>query len=69
MNTLTFTVSEPAQLQVAPLIEQLRAMVTIWVQRARQRRQLAALSASQLDDIGISREQADAEAAKPFWRA
>ena len=33
----------------------------------RQRRQLATLSNRQLADIGITREQAVAEAARPFW--
>ena len=40
----------------------------LWWQRARQRRQLAELSEGQLDDIGVTREQALAEAAKPFWK-
>ncbi len=34
---------------------------------ARQRRALAALDARALEDMGISYEQAAAEAAKPFW--
>lgn len=33
----------------------------------RQRRQLATLSNSQLADIGITRDQAMTEAARPFW--
>lgn len=37
--------------------------------RARQRRDLAALDARQLRDIGVSRTQARDEAEKPFWRA
>ncbi len=32
-----------------------------------QRRQLATLSDKQLADIGITREQARTEAARPFW--
>ncbi len=42
-------------------------LVKLWNQRSRQRSQLAALSVEQLDDIGISREQVEIEAAKPFW--
>ncbi len=34
---------------------------------ARQRRALAALDARALEDLGISRAAAEAEAAKPFW--
>ncbi len=33
----------------------------------RQRRQLTTMSNSQLTDIGITREQAMIEAARPFW--
>jgi uncharacterized protein YjiS (DUF1127 family) len=40
-----------------------------WVQRSRQRRQLAALTPEQLRDIGITSEAAQREAAKPFWQA
>jgi len=32
------------------------------------RRQLASLSDEQLDDVGISREQALLESRKPFWK-
>lgn len=37
--------------------------------RARQRRALAALDDARLADLGLSRAAAEAEAAKPFWRA
>ncbi|MCP5430924.1 MAG: DUF1127 domain-containing protein [Chromatiaceae bacterium] len=40
----------------------------LWLQRARQRRQLSQLADWQLDDIGISRNAAQTEAAKTFWR-
>jgi uncharacterized protein YjiS (DUF1127 family) len=36
--------------------------------RRRQRQALHTLDDRLLEDIGITREQADAEAAKPFWR-
>lgn len=36
---------------------------------ARQRRALAHLEDHILNDIGVSREQARAEAARPFWDA
>ena len=35
--------------------------------RQRTRKALARLGSQHLDDVGISREQANAEAAKPFW--
>ncbi len=53
------------------LLEQKARLIAIlrrWHERARQRRQLAQLDDDRLRDIGISREQALAEARKPFWR-
>jgi uncharacterized protein YjiS (DUF1127 family) len=44
-------------------------MVLGWLERARQRRALMALSDHMLRDIGLSRATAHGEAAKPFWRA
>ena len=43
--------------------------VSLWQERAAQRAHLAALGDHMLKDIGISRVEADQEAAKPFWRA
>lgn len=42
--------------------------IAAWQARARQRAELARLDARELKDIGISRAQAEAEAAKPFWK-
>ena len=36
--------------------------------RSRQRQALAQLDHNALKDIGVTRRQADAEAAKPFWK-
>jgi uncharacterized protein YjiS (DUF1127 family) len=46
----------------------LTTLLNTWYQRSHQRRQLALLSDRQLDDIGLDRATALAEAAKPFWR-
>ena len=43
------------------------SLVFLWQARASQRQQLAGLNARQLRDIGISRDAALEEAAKPFW--
>jgi uncharacterized protein YjiS (DUF1127 family) len=45
------------------------ASLLAWYDRARQRRALLGLSDRQLQDIGISRAEADGEGDKPFWRA
>ncbi|MGE0799523.1 MAG: DUF1127 domain-containing protein [Lautropia sp.] len=36
--------------------------------RSRQRTELADLEDRLLEDIGVTRQQASAEAAKPFWK-
>ena len=44
-------------------------MLLDWQERARQRRQLLALSDGALKDFGRSRADATNEGDKPFWRA
>lgn len=39
-----------------------------WQRRAEMRAKMARMEDRMLDDIGLSREQVDAEAAKPFWK-
>ncbi len=46
----------------------LNELLTIWYQRQQQRRVLLQLNDRMLSDIGISRCEAEQEAAKPFWR-
>lgn len=50
----------------APLRAALRWLVGAW-QTRRQRRQLAALELSRLDDLGLSPREALREARKPIW--
>ena len=38
-----------------------------WIEVMRQRRALARLSDAQLEDLGLTREDALEEAARPFW--
>ena len=40
----------------------------VWRARRRQRQTLAELNDYLLNDIGVSRNEARREAAKPFWR-
>ncbi|MEW2913694.1 DUF1127 domain-containing protein [Leisingera sp. JC11] len=47
------------------LTARLRLHLAAW----RQRRQLARLDARALEDIGVTRAQADAEARGGFWKA
>lgn len=50
------------------LTEAVREGFAAWRTRAREREALAAMSERDLHDIGLSRWDADYEAAKPFWR-
>jgi uncharacterized protein YjiS (DUF1127 family) len=45
------------------------SVVRTWYQRSCQRRALAELDDRMLRDIGVTRSQAQREAAKLFWRA
>lgn len=47
----------------------LRSTLSLWRQRARERRELALLSARDLKDLGMTQGSARFEASKPFWRA
>ena len=49
-------------------IEEVLHILSVWIERARQRRCLAGLSDRSLKDIGISRCDVLHEARKPFWR-
>lgn len=67
MTTLTRSATFPALSLTR--FGQAPALVFKALERARQRRQLAKLDAQALHDIGISRDQALAEALLPFWKA
>jgi uncharacterized protein YjiS (DUF1127 family) len=45
------------------------ARLRTWFRRARERRDLADLSATQLRDVGLSRDVIKREVEKPFWMA
>jgi uncharacterized protein YjiS (DUF1127 family) len=50
------------------LLELCRAVLVIWMVRARERGALSELDDRLLDDIGVSREAAERASRKPFWR-
>lgn len=49
-------------------IQQLLALLHLWQQRHRSRRQLAQLDPRLLADTGISAAERQVELSKPFWR-
>ena len=52
----------------AAALRRIAAAIGLWRRRARSRQQLCELNDHLLKDIGLSREAARFEAAKPFWR-
>jgi uncharacterized protein YjiS (DUF1127 family) len=51
-----------------PALLEATAATTRWLERASSRRALSSLTARELDDIGLTREEAQREASRPFWR-
>lgn len=63
--------ARPEWIAAPPLAQPPRgvlASLRSWRRRYAERRQLASLDARTLRDIGITRADAQHEAAKPFWR-
>jgi uncharacterized protein YjiS (DUF1127 family) len=56
------------RISVLPALRRLQAMIGEWRRRAGSRRELLALDDHMLKDIGITRVDAQYEAAKSFWR-
>ncbi len=54
---------------IGALVAGLATWVRFWSERARQRRQLAALDDRMLKDIGLTRADVMSETDKPFWGA
>jgi len=50
------------------LLQRLADLLLTWLQRSRQRRQLAALSDNMLKDLGLSRADAEHEIDRRFWQ-
>lgn len=48
--------------------KQIAATIYLWNNRVNQRWQLSLLEDEQLNDIGKSREEAETESRKPFWK-
>lgn len=65
----TATTSRPARRTAAKPRLPLLARISLHLSAWRQRRQLAKLDARALDDIGVTRAEADAEARRGLWSA
>ncbi len=69
MTAMTLQYARPSRMAVVDLMQRPVALLNLWYQRARQRRQLAGLDDRRLRDIGLSPGAARREADKPFWQA
>ncbi len=66
---LAFPNFEPLMRHTGPTVfERIAATLRSWSQRVRERHRLGELDDRLLEDIGLTRECAQAEASKPFWR-
>ena len=54
---------------LAPVLDRIVEAPITWLERMRERRQLAALGDDILKDIGVSRADVEHVVEKPFWRA
>ena len=54
---------------LVPVLDHLIEAPIAWLERMRERRQLAGLSDDMLKDIGVSRADVEHVVEKPFWRA
>ena len=54
---------------LAPVLDRIIETPIAWIERIRERQQLAALSDDMLKDIGVSRADVEHVVDKPFWRA
>ena len=54
---------------LAPVLDRVIEAPIAWLERMRERRQLAGLNDDMLKDIGASRADVEHVVEKPFWRA
>ena len=54
---------------LAPVLDRIVETPIAWLERMRERRQLAALGDDILKDIGVSRADVEHVVEKPFWRS
>ena len=68
LRSIEFRALDFAGLDFRGLMIRLHELRSVWAERMRQRRALAALDDRMLKDIGIDRAAVSREEAKLFWR-
>ena len=66
IDTINSTTVAPS-FGLPPWVRRVLHVFTRWVERGRQRHQLAALNDDALKDIGLTRSDVRIEIEKPFW--
>jgi uncharacterized protein YjiS (DUF1127 family) len=61
-------IHSPARLGPQGWFDNAFEQALVWLERARQRRELQQLGDHMLKDIGLTRADVEAEISKPFWR-
>lgn len=64
----TLTLQQQHGFSFVQKMQSVLAILSLWMQRYQQRKQLAQLDARLLRDVGLSHEQVRAEINKPFWK-
>ena len=59
----------PRRVRAGDILRAAAEQLLLWQERSEQRRRLADLEAHLLSDIGLSRDEVEAEIRKPFWQA
>jgi len=68
MHTLPIQLHTVNEVSIRGFFAYGKALVILWMNKSRQRRQLARLDPRLLADVGITAEQARIEVEKDFWR-
>jgi uncharacterized protein YjiS (DUF1127 family) len=67
-STGSWRLANPAQKGAHARLAAACETILAWIERSRQRRQLATLSDASLKDLNITRVDAEAEYRKRFWQ-
>ncbi len=62
------TLGKPPSTSFFPWLGGICSVIGLWLARSQQRRHLAQLDDTALQDIGLTRQDVQRETAKPFWQ-
>ncbi|MGC9402819.1 DUF1127 domain-containing protein [Vibrio genomosp. F10] len=68
MDTSITITSSPRRYSLSRLVKFIFIKVTVWNELSCSRKRLAELPKHLLEDVGLTKEQAQIESRKPFWQ-